>query len=75
MYYRDPDGNAIETQVDNFDTLEETSDFMGGPLFAQNPIGTDFDPEDIIKRLDAGEDHASIKKRKEIGTRFAPPNF
>jgi catechol-2,3-dioxygenase len=75
MYYRDPDGNAIETQVDNFENSEAATAFMSSPFFAQNPIGTDFDPEDLIKRLDSGEDDASIKKRIEIGDRFAPPIF
>lgn len=75
MYYRDPDGNAIETQVDNFESSEEATAFMSSRFFAQNPIGTDFDPEDLINRLDNGEDDASIKKRVEIGDRFAPPPF
>lgn len=75
IYYRDPDGNAIETQVDNFENNEEATAFMSSPFFAQNPIGTDFDPEELIKRLDNGEDDASIKKRVEIGDRFAPPPF
>jgi catechol-2,3-dioxygenase len=75
IYYRDPDGNAIETQVDNFDNNEDASKFMEGPLFALNPIGTDFDPEDLIKRLDSGEDEASIKKRVEISERLASPQF
>jgi catechol-2,3-dioxygenase len=75
MYYRDPDGNAIETQVDNFDNNEEATAFMSSPFFAQNPIGTDFDPEDLIKRLDSGEDETSIKKRVEIGQRYVLPRF
>jgi len=72
IYYSDPDGNQIETQVDNFDSIEEASRFMESKEFAINPIGTDFDPEDLIKRLEAGEDHASIKKRVEIGPRGLP---
>lgn len=69
MYYRDPDGNRIETQVDNFDTAEEASAFMAGPEFAQNPIGTEFDPEELCLRLECGEDHRVIKKRVETGPR------
>jgi catechol-2,3-dioxygenase len=72
MYYKDPDGNSIETQVDNFDTNDQANAFMASNLFAENPIGTDFDPEDFVKRLKAGEDHASIKKRIEIGPRGLP---
>ena len=73
MYYTDPDGNRIETQVDNFDTVEEASDFMAGPHFAENPIGQDFDPEELCARLERGEDHRVIKKRVETGPRgFSP---
>jgi catechol-2,3-dioxygenase len=69
MYYTDPDGNRIETQVDNFDTPEAANEFMASEAFATNPIGTDFDPEDLIKRLESGESHASIKNRTESGPR------
>lgn len=69
MYYNDPDGNQIETQVDNFDTVEEANDFMASKYFAENPIGTDFDPEEVRKRLASGESPQSIKKRVEIGPR------
>jgi catechol-2,3-dioxygenase len=73
MYYKDPDGNEIETQVDNFDTNEQVNVFMRSPMFAENPIGVDFDPEDLIKRLDSGESEQSIKKRREIGKRLDIP--
>ncbi|OAP57539.1 hypothetical protein AYL99_08277 [Fonsecaea erecta] len=75
IYYRDPDGNRIETQVDNFDTVDEANAFMAGPLYRENPIGTDFHPEDLIKRLKSGEDHRSIKTRIEIGPRTLPDDF
>jgi catechol-2,3-dioxygenase len=74
IYYNDPDGNKIETQVDCFDTSEETTAFMKSDLFAQNPWGVDFDPEEWIQRLDAGEKESVLLKRKEIGARD-PPNF
>jgi catechol-2,3-dioxygenase len=69
MYYTDPDGNRIETQVDNFDNAEAANEFMASEAFSINPVGTDFDPEDLIKRLERGESHLSIKKRIEIGPR------
>ena len=72
IYYRDPDGNELETQVDNFDTIEATNKFMSGPEFAENPIGTDIDIEEMIRRLQSGEDDASLKKRVEIGPREVP---
>jgi catechol 2,3-dioxygenase-like lactoylglutathione lyase family enzyme len=72
IYYHDPDGNDIETQVENFETVEEANEFIRSPKFAENPIGTDFDPEELIKRLEAGEDEKIIKTRVEIGPRLLP---
>jgi catechol-2,3-dioxygenase len=73
IYYRDPDGNMIETQVDNFSTSEEATTFMMSKEFMDDPFGTDFDPEELIERLRAGESDASIKRRKEVGPRTEPP--
>jgi catechol-2,3-dioxygenase len=75
VYYRDPDGNMLETQVDNFETVDEATRFMVGREFAENPIGTDFDPEDYIRRIRAGEDEGLLKKRVEIGARGLPDFF
>lgn len=69
IYYRDPDGNSLETQVDNFDSNEETSAYLQGEDFQTNPIGVDFDPEELVRRLRSGESHASIKKRPASGPR------
>lgn len=69
MYYHDPDGNRVETQVDNFDTLAEVDAFMSGPEFRENPIGVDFDPEELVKKLGSGVPEAEIKKRPNIGPR------
>ncbi|KAL5356330.1 Glyoxalase/Bleomycin resistance protein/Dihydroxybiphenyl dioxygenase [Aspergillus floccosus] len=74
IYYKDPDSNVLETQVDNFDTSEAANEFMSSVEFSNNPIGTDFDPEEMIGRLEAGEDERALMKRKEIGPR-APPEL
>jgi hypothetical protein len=58
-YYRDPDGNQVETQVDSL-TMEQADDFMNGPLFAANPIGIDVDFEVLNARRKAGESAASL---------------
>ena len=58
-YYRDPDGNQVETQVDSM-TMAEADEFMAGPLFAANPIGIDVDFDVLIARYRAGETTASI---------------
>ncbi|KAH6974975.1 glyoxalase bleomycin resistance protein dioxygenase [Ilyonectria sp. MPI-CAGE-AT-0026] len=72
LYYRDPDGNLLETQVDNFDNAEDASAFMLSPWFAENPVGTEFDAEELIKQIRSGVDEKTLKKRKEIGPRGLP---
>ncbi|CVL13525.1 hypothetical protein LB506_009079 [Fusarium annulatum] len=72
IYYKDPDGNMLETQVDNFDSVEAASEFMNGKEFIENPIGTDFDPEDLIRKIKNGKPESELKKRVEIGSRELP---
>lgn len=69
LYYRDPDANQIELQIDNYDTIEEAAQFFYSPDFKANPIGVDFDPEDLVRRFRSGEDEAVIKRRTVIGER------
>ena len=75
IYYRDPDGNMIETQVDNFDDPDAATDFMKSKHFAENPIGTDFDPEDWIRQISDGKPEAALKIREEVGPRGLPDFF
>lgn len=63
MYYGDPDGNRMEFQVDAYSTNEEASVFMEGPGFAQNPIGVEFDPDELVARLRAGEAESTFLHR------------
>lgn len=49
-YYRDPDGNRMEFQVDADDH------FMTSPAFAANPIGIEVDMEALLARYRAGGD-------------------
>lgn len=72
IYYQDPDGNLIETQVDNFDSSEDANTFMSSALFAENPIGTDFDPEELDRNMQNGVDESLLKRRVEIGPRALP---
>lgn len=55
LYYRDPDGNRMEFQVDACTAVEGEA-FMRSDAFAQNPVGVSFDPEDLLSRYDAGAD-------------------
>lgn len=54
LYYRDPDGNGLEFQVDLM-SPEAANAFMRTPAFAANPIGEPFDPEHLAARYAAGE--------------------
>lgn len=69
LYYVDPDGNQLEFQVDNYDTVEEAGAFFFTDAFAVNPIGVDFDPEDLLARLLAGEDERQLRMRPPSGPR------
>jgi catechol 2,3-dioxygenase-like lactoylglutathione lyase family enzyme len=69
LYYADPDGNQLELQVENYDTVEDSAKFFFSPAFAENPIGVEFDPEDLLRRLKAGEPESELKKRADIGKR------
>jgi catechol-2,3-dioxygenase len=64
LYYGDPDGNRMEFQVDVYKTNEEANEFMMGPGFAQNPIGVEFDPDDLVKRLREGEAESNFLIRR-----------
>lgn len=87
LYYRDPDRNKIELQVDNFDHPDEANEFMGGQYYVTNPIGTDFDVDEWAASIlgkanpDGSEglteaEVKALKQRKEIGNRQdIPKNF
>jgi catechol-2,3-dioxygenase len=72
MYYMDPDGNRLESQVDNFDNAEEATAFVTSASFRENPVGEDFDPEELARRVRSGEDEATIKRRADVGPREIP---
>ena len=59
MYYRDPDSNQIELQIDNFATAEEGRAYMESPAFRKNPVGIEFDPNQLDDRFRGG---ASVKE-------------
>ena len=65
----------IETQVDNYDSIEEANEFMQSDMFRENSIGTDFEPEDLVNRLRSGISEWVIKRRIEVGPRGLPEGF
>ena len=73
MYYKDVDGNILETQYDNFgDDNDAPTKLMESAAFAENPIGVDFDPEEMWTKLQTmGEDVLAkeVMTRETIGPR------
>ena len=69
MYYLDPDGNQVEAQIDNFESLVEADRYMRSGSYEENPVGVGFDPEELIEMLGNGADAEEIKKRVDVGPR------
>ena len=62
MYYKDPDGNQVELQVDAFDKAGAAAYFSTEP-FAQNPIGVLFDSDKMLADYEAGVPEADLLRR------------
>ena len=63
MYYRDPDGNRVELQIDNFESAEEGQAWMHSEAFDRNPIGVEYDPDELVKKFRSGVPAAELVKR------------
>ena len=63
MYYRDPDGNRVELQIDNFETAEEGQAWMHSTAFDRNPVGVEYDPDKLVERFRAGVPVPELVKR------------
>ena len=57
--YHDPDGNPLETQVDNFATPEELAASLLAPEFAADPLGIQVDPDRMVERYLSGDIEAA----------------
>ena len=64
LYYRDPDGNLVELQVDNFASPEAATAYMRGEEFAADPIGPAFDPQAMLDALRAGTPVSQLVTRR-----------
>lgn len=72
LYYKDPEGNYIELQSDNFSDWKKSSEFMReSPDFAANPIGTFFDPARVFDDFQTGVDFKKLQKEIRAGA-YAP---
>ena len=63
MYYHDPDGTSIELQVDAYPTKESAAAFLQTDAFLKNPIGVPFDPDDMVRRYEAGVPEEELLRR------------
>ena len=63
MYYKDPDGNSVELQVDAFKTKAEAAGYFSTGDFARNPIGVAFDPDRLVADYEAGVPEAELLRR------------
>jgi 2-polyprenyl-6-methoxyphenol hydroxylase-like FAD-dependent oxidoreductase/catechol 2,3-dioxygenase-like lactoylglutathione lyase family enzyme len=67
-YYRDPDGNHVELQSDNFGDWSKSSAWMReGPEFHEDPIGKFVDPLRVADAYAAGESFERIHARAMKG--------
>ena len=75
LYYRDPEGNYVELQSDNFGDWKLSGHFMRtSDDFRANPIGTFFDPVKVFDAYSAGEPFVelqpAIRKENTCRARF-----
>lgn len=72
FYYRDPDGNFVELQSDNFGDWAKSTEYMqANPDFKANPIGVFFNPALVSEAHRSGVDFPLLQKRIRAGE-FAP---
>ena len=72
LYYKDPDGNYVELQCDNFGDWAQSGEFMRTSKdFQSNPIGTFFDPEHVFQAHAAGRSFESLQPAVRAGE-FVP---
>jgi catechol-2,3-dioxygenase len=66
FYFRDPEGNDIEFQVDNND---DAGAYFHSEDFAQNPIGVEFDADELVLMWQGGATDAELCKVGTAATR------
>ena len=68
LYYKDPEGNYVELQSDNFGDWNKSAEWMRtSPDFAANPIGTFFDPAQVYDKMMSGADFKTLQKSIRSG--------
>ena len=66
FYYRDPDRNQVELQIDIFDSIEAVNEWFLKSDFDINPIGVKFDPQEFIRKFKSGVPLEKLLKRPFI---------
>jgi catechol-2,3-dioxygenase len=69
MYYNDPDGTRVELQVDNFATEADLDAWFRSGAFAKNPIGVEFDPDELLRLYCEG---TPVERLVQQGSTNAP---
>jgi catechol 2,3-dioxygenase-like lactoylglutathione lyase family enzyme len=54
LYYNDPDGFRVELQIDNL-PMGMAQEFVDSPEGQANAVGVVLDPEELLRRYEAGE--------------------
>jgi catechol-2,3-dioxygenase len=62
IYYRDPDGNMVELQIDNM-APDETTRYMRSEEFELDPFGPSFDPDAMLTALRRGTPECELISR------------
>lgn len=76
LYYRDPDGNTVELQIDNFAKPDDATAYMCGAEYATDPVGPSFDAQVMREALAGGATPDELTTRKwaiDAGPPIADP--
>ena len=74
MYYADPEGNGVEIQVDAFGDWGASKEWIWASReFAENPIGSFFDPDKIAEAREQGLSKDEIHRNARDG-KYVPEN-
>jgi catechol-2,3-dioxygenase len=66
MYYRDPDGNQVELQVDTFESKAAATAFLRSEQFKANPIGVTYDADELVRAFEAGTGLADLLRQPAL---------
>jgi catechol 2,3-dioxygenase-like lactoylglutathione lyase family enzyme len=73
VYYRDPDGNRMEFQVDCCANAAEAHTYMHSDAFTANPIGVEIDPDALLAQYRDGVPVETLLRQPEGPVSPIPP--